>query len=45
MHGVVVLMPIVASPLLVCYRAYHRRWSGMAAAVVVRGHAEAAATV
>jgi hypothetical protein len=30
MHGVVVLLPLVASPLYVCYRSYSRRWSAMA---------------
>jgi hypothetical protein len=30
LNGVVALLPIVASPLYVCYRGYQRRWSGMA---------------
>ena len=33
MHGVVVLLPLVASPLLVVYRSYQTRWSEMAQAV------------
>jgi hypothetical protein len=28
MHGVVILLPIVASPLIGCYRRYHKRWAG-----------------
>jgi hypothetical protein len=36
LNGVVVLLPIVASPLYVCYRGYHRRWSGMAQGMVER---------
>jgi hypothetical protein len=27
MHGVVILLPVVASPLYVCYYAYHKRWT------------------
>jgi hypothetical protein len=34
LNGVVVLLPIVASPIYVCYRGYQRRWSNMAQAVV-----------
>ncbi len=29
-NGVAILLPVVASPLYVCYRAYHRRWRDMA---------------
>jgi hypothetical protein len=29
-NGVVLLLPIVASPLYVCYRGYQRRWTGLA---------------
>jgi hypothetical protein len=36
MHGVVVLLPIVASPLLVVYRGYHTRWTEMAKALLER---------
>ena len=36
MHGVVVLLPIVASPLLVVYRGYHKRWTEMAKAMLER---------
>jgi hypothetical protein len=36
MNGVFVLLPIVASPLYVCYRGYHRRWTGMAAELLNR---------
>jgi hypothetical protein len=36
LHGVVFLAPIVASPLLVCYRAYQTRWAEMARALVDR---------
>jgi hypothetical protein len=32
-NGVVVLLPIVASPLYVCYRGYHRRWTGRTTAL------------
>jgi hypothetical protein len=35
-NGVVVLLPIVASPLYVCYRSYHRRWTEMATAMLNR---------
>ena len=35
-NGVFVLLPIVASPLYVCYRGYHRRWSEMATALLNR---------
>lgn len=41
LNGVVVLLPLVASPLYVCYRGYQRRWMAMAAAVV-RGEPAAA---
>jgi hypothetical protein len=34
LHGVIFLLPVVASPLLVCYRAYNKRWTAMAAALV-----------
>jgi hypothetical protein len=34
LHGVVVLLPLVASPLLVVYRSYQKRWAEMAQAVV-----------
>jgi hypothetical protein len=34
MNGVVVLLPIVASPLYVCYRSYQKRWTAMANAVL-----------
>jgi hypothetical protein len=34
LNGVVVLLPLVASPLYVCYRGYRRRWSGMTAALL-----------
>jgi hypothetical protein len=36
MHGVVALLPIVASPLLMVYRGYHTRWSAMARAMAER---------
>jgi hypothetical protein len=36
MNGVFVLLPLVASPLYVCYRGYHRRWSQMATGVLNR---------
>jgi hypothetical protein len=36
LNGVVVLLPLVASPLYVCYRGYQRRWRAMASAVVGR---------
>jgi hypothetical protein len=35
-NGVFALLPIVASPLYVCYRGYHRRWSEMATALLNR---------
>jgi len=35
-NGVVVLLPIVASPLYVCYRGYHRRWTEMATTLLNR---------
>ena len=35
-HGVFVLLPLVASPLYVCYRGYHRRWTDMATALLNR---------
>lgn len=35
-NGVVVLLPLVASPLYVCYRGYHRRWTEMATALLNR---------
>jgi hypothetical protein len=35
-NGVFVLLPIVASPLYVCYRAYHRRWTQMATELLNR---------
>ena len=35
-NGVFVLLPLVASPLYVCYRGYHRRWSTMATALLNR---------
>jgi hypothetical protein len=35
-NGVFVLLPIVASPLYVCYRGYHRRWSEKATALLNR---------
>jgi hypothetical protein len=28
-NGVVLLLPVVASPLYFCYRGYYRRWTGM----------------
>lgn len=34
LHGVIYLAPIVASPLFVCYRSYHKRWTEMARALV-----------
>jgi hypothetical protein len=33
-NGVFVLLQIVASPLYVCYRGHHRRWTEMATAVL-----------
>jgi hypothetical protein len=36
LNGVVVLLPIVASPLYVCYRGYHRRWTEMATELLNR---------
>ena len=36
MNGVFVLLPIVASPLYVCYHGYHRRWTRMAADLLNR---------
>jgi hypothetical protein len=35
-NGVAILLPVVASPLYVCYRAYHRRWTEMAVAIAPR---------
>jgi hypothetical protein len=35
-NGVVVLLPIVASPLYLCYRGYRRRWTGIATTVEPR---------
>ena len=35
-NGVVVLLPIVASPLYVCYRGYHKRWTQKSAQIVER---------
>jgi hypothetical protein len=35
-NGVFVLLPIVASPLYVCYRGYQRRWTEMATALLNR---------
>jgi hypothetical protein len=32
-NGVIVLLPIVASPLYVCYRGYQKRWTGIAKTV------------
>jgi hypothetical protein len=42
-HGVVVLLPLVASPLLVVYRSYQKRWTEMAKAAVAPQAAVAAA--
>jgi hypothetical protein len=42
-HGVVVLLPLVASPLLVVYRSYQKRWTEMARAAVAPQAAVAAA--
>jgi hypothetical protein len=42
MHGVYLLLPIVASPLFVCYRAYSRRWAD-AMATLARPAVSAAA--
>ena len=39
-----VLLPIVASPLYVCYRGYHRRWTEMATALLNRAAASAGAS-
>ena len=39
-NGVFVLLPIVASPLYVCYRGYHRRWTEMATALLNRAAAD-----
>jgi len=36
MHGVVILLPIVASPLFAVYRGYHTRWSAMAKTLLDR---------
>jgi len=36
MHGVVLLLPIVASPLYACYRGYQARWREMGAALVAQ---------
>ncbi len=41
-NGVFVLLPIVASPLYVCYRGYHRRWTEMATALLNRAAASPA---
>jgi hypothetical protein len=35
-NGVFALLPIVASPLYVCYRSYHRRWSELATTLLNR---------
>ena len=32
-NGVIALLPIVASPLYLCYRGYHRRWTETATAL------------
>jgi hypothetical protein len=34
LHGVIFLLPVVASPLFVCYRAYRARWAAMTAELV-----------
>ena len=36
-NGVAVLLPIVASPLYVCYRGYEKRWTRMAQALASSG--------
>jgi len=41
LNGVVVLLPLVASPLYVCYRGYHKRWSRLAQAARVEARAAA----
>jgi hypothetical protein len=38
-NGVAILLPLVASPLYVCYRAYHRRWTDMALSINPRAAA------
>jgi hypothetical protein len=43
LHGVVYLTPLVASPLLVVYRSYQKRWAAMAQALVQPQPAEYAA--
>jgi hypothetical protein len=43
LNGVVVLLPIVASPLYVCYRGYRKRWTVMAASLLERDRAQVAA--
>jgi len=43
LNGTVVLLPIVASPLLVVYRGYHRRWNTIASTVLGRGAVRAGA--
>jgi hypothetical protein len=45
-NGVFVLLPLVASPLYVCYRGYQRRWTDMATTLLNRAAQPAvAATV
>jgi len=43
-NGVFVLMPLVASPLYVCYRSYQRRWTAMATTLLNRVATPAHAT-
>jgi hypothetical protein len=43
-NGVFVLLPLVASPLYVCYRSYQRRWTEMATSLLNRAATPAHAT-
>jgi hypothetical protein len=44
-NGVFVLLPLVASPLYVCYRSYQRRWTEMATTLLNRVATPVPATV
>lgn len=35
-NGVAILLPVAASPLYICYRAYYRRWTEMALSIAPR---------
>ena len=42
MNGVVILLPLVASPLYACYRVYQKRWTAMAKELVASAQPQTA---